>query len=62
MLISSIHQGMRDLRQDVQKKIHRLPIKYFDSNTLGNIMENRFNYTGFNEAKIMQFGVLCREK
>ncbi|CCP88186.1 ABC transporter ATP-binding protein [Candidatus Phytoplasma solani] len=37
-LIQSIHQGMCDLRQDVQKKIHRLPIKYFDRNTLGNIM------------------------
>ncbi|QKX95113.1 ABC transporter ATP-binding protein [Candidatus Phytoplasma asteris] len=43
MLISSIHQGMRDLRQDVQKKIHRLPIKYFDSNTLGNIMSRMTN-------------------
>ncbi|CCP88983.1 Putative ABC transporter subunit, partial [Candidatus Phytoplasma solani] len=38
LLIQSIHQGMCDLRQDVQKKIHRLPIKYFDRNTLGNIM------------------------
>ncbi|MBY7577033.1 ABC transporter ATP-binding protein, partial [Candidatus Phytoplasma sp. Tabriz.2] len=43
MLISSIHQGMRDLRQDVQKKIHRLSIKYFDSNTLGNIMSRMTN-------------------
>jgi ATP-binding cassette subfamily B multidrug efflux pump len=43
MLISSIHQGMRDLRQDVQKKTHFLPIKYFDSNTLGNIMSRMTN-------------------
>ncbi|WP_349401979.1 ABC-type multidrug efflux transport system, ATP-binding protein [Candidatus Phytoplasma solani] len=37
-LIQSIHQAMRNLRQDVQNKIHYLPISYFDRNTLGNIM------------------------
>ncbi|MBP5835976.1 ABC transporter ATP-binding protein [Candidatus Phytoplasma meliae] len=43
LLIQSIHQSMRALRQDVQRKIHNLPIKYFDQNTLGNIMSRITN-------------------
>ncbi|CAM11450.1 Putative ABC transporter subunit [Candidatus Phytoplasma australiense] len=38
LLIQSIHKSMRNLRQDVQKKIHYLPISYFSQNTLGNII------------------------
>ncbi|MBS2126149.1 ABC transporter ATP-binding protein ['Fragaria x ananassa' phyllody phytoplasma] len=43
LLIQSIHQSMCGLRQDVQRKIHNLPIKYFDQNTLGNIMSRITN-------------------
>ncbi|KXT29457.1 ABC transporter family protein [Candidatus Phytoplasma oryzae] len=38
LLISSIHQALGNIRQKLHKKIHKLPIQYFDKNTIGNIM------------------------
>jgi ATP-binding cassette subfamily B multidrug efflux pump len=38
LLITSIHNSVKDLREDLHKKIHRLPIKYFDRNDIGNLM------------------------
>ena len=38
ILTRTIQTAVRNLRQDVQKKIHRLPVKYFDQTLLGNTM------------------------
>ena len=38
ILTRTIQTSVRNLRQDVQKKIHRLPVKYFDQTLLGNTM------------------------
>lgn len=37
-LTDGIQNSMRDLRNDVQKKITRLPISYFDKRTVGDIL------------------------
>jgi ATP-binding cassette subfamily B multidrug efflux pump len=37
-LTNGIQNTMRDLRNDVQKKITKLPISYFDKRTLGDIL------------------------
>lgn len=42
-LVNSIHKGMKNLRQDIYKKINKLPIKYFDQNTVGDIMNKMTN-------------------
>ncbi|CCV63948.1 Cyclic beta-1,2-glucan ABC superfamily ATP binding cassette/membrane protein [Alteracholeplasma palmae J233] len=38
LLTKSIQSAVRNLRNDVQKKIHLLPVKYFDKTLLGNTM------------------------
>ncbi|MFB5029787.1 MAG: putative ABC transporter ATP-binding protein [Candidatus Phytoplasma pruni] len=38
LLIIAIHSSVKDLREDLHKKIHRLPIKFFDQNAVGNVM------------------------
>ncbi|TVY12417.1 ABC transporter ATP-binding protein [Candidatus Phytoplasma pini] len=38
LLIPSIHKGIKNLREDLYKKINKLTIKYFDQNTVGNII------------------------
>ncbi|CAP18297.1 Multidrug efflux pump, ATP-binding and permease protein [Candidatus Phytoplasma mali] len=43
LLVTSIHKGIKYLRQDIQKKIHLLPVSYFEQNTLGNIMSRMTN-------------------
>ncbi|WCA22524.1 ABC transporter ATP-binding protein [Candidatus Phytoplasma oryzae] len=42
-LISSIHKALAQIRQKLHEKIHNLPIKYFDKNTIGNIMSRVSN-------------------
>ncbi|MDV3198343.1 MAG: ABC transporter ATP-binding protein [Vigna little leaf phytoplasma] len=42
-LITAIHSVIKNIRQDMQKKIHKLPIQYFDQNTVGNIMSRMTN-------------------
>lgn len=36
--IHAIQHSMKNLRNDVQKKIHKLPVKYFDDEATGNLM------------------------
>ncbi|MFP7699629.1 MAG: ABC transporter ATP-binding protein [Candidatus Phytoplasma pyri] len=43
LLVTSIHKGIKYLRQDIQKKIHLLPVSYFEQNTLGNVMSRMTN-------------------
>lgn len=44
ILISNVVQdAMYDLRQDVEKKINRLPVSYFDRNQQGNILSRVTN-------------------
>lgn len=38
LLTNGIQNAMRDLRNDVQKKITKLPISYFDKRTVGDIL------------------------
>ena len=38
LLTNGIQNSMRDLRNDVQKKITKLPISYFDKRTVGDIL------------------------
>ncbi|KND62604.1 ABC transporter ATP-binding protein [Candidatus Phytoplasma phoenicium] len=38
LLITSIHSAIKEIRAEMQQKIHKLSIKYFDQNTVGNIM------------------------
>ncbi|WP_323847780.1 MAG: ABC transporter ATP-binding protein [Phytoplasma sp.] len=42
-LITSIHTGIKNMRQDIYAKINRLPIHYFDQNTVGDIMNKMTN-------------------
>ncbi|MGI3135996.1 MAG: ABC transporter ATP-binding protein [Candidatus Phytoplasma vitis] len=42
-LINSIHKGIKNMRQDIYKKINRLPIKFFDQNTVGDVMNKMTN-------------------
>lgn len=37
-LTNAIQNSMRDLRNDVQKKIGKLPVSYFDKRTIGDIL------------------------
>ena len=44
LLITNVVQSaMRDLRQDIEKKINRLPVSYFDRNQQGNILSRVTN-------------------
>jgi len=43
LLTDSIQAAMEDLRQDVQRKITKLPIKYFDKNSLGDTLSRVSN-------------------
>lgn len=43
LLTKSIQSSMKNLRNDVQQKIHRLPIRYFDNNPIGDIMSRMSN-------------------
>lgn len=37
-LTNVVQKGMRDLRNDISKKINRLPVSYFDRNQIGDIL------------------------
>ncbi|MEZ0180556.1 ABC transporter ATP-binding protein ['Camptotheca acuminata' phytoplasma] len=41
--ISSVHKSIQNMRQDIYTKINKLPIKYFEQNTIGNIMNKITN-------------------
>ena len=43
LLTKAIQSSMKSLRDDVQQKIHRLPIKYFDTHPIGDIMSRMSN-------------------
>ncbi|MEG1482318.1 ABC transporter ATP-binding protein [Clostridium sp.] len=43
LLTNAIQNTMRDLRNAVQDKIRRLPIKYFDSNSYGDVLSRISN-------------------
>ncbi|MBP3059254.1 ATP-binding cassette domain-containing protein [Texas Phoenix palm phytoplasma] len=40
LLISSVHKAIKNIRNDLFKKIHKLPIEYFDKNTIGGVISN----------------------
>ncbi|HIT89535.1 MAG TPA: ABC transporter ATP-binding protein [Candidatus Merdenecus merdavium] len=43
LLATGIQNSMRDLRNDVQRKITKLPVSYFDSHTVGDILSRISN-------------------
>ena len=43
LLTNSIQNAMHDLRNAVHNKIHRLPIRYFDSNSYGDVLSRVTN-------------------
>lgn len=43
LLTNAIQNTMRNLRSEVEKKINRLPIKYFDSNSYGDVLSRITN-------------------
>lgn len=43
MLTTSIQKTMKAIRNDVQKKIHKMPIRYFDNHPIGDIMSRMSN-------------------
>lgn len=43
LLTDAIQNAMKDLRRDVQEKISKLPISYFDKNSLGDILSRVSN-------------------
>ena len=43
LLTNSIQSAMRDLRDAVQNKIRRLPVRYFDTNTFGDVLSKITN-------------------
>lgn len=43
VLTNSIQKAMRDLRGAVQNKIHRLPVRYFDSHPYGDVLSRVTN-------------------
>ncbi|WIA07889.1 MAG: ABC-type multidrug/protein/lipid transport system ATP-binding and permease protein [Candidatus Phytoplasma cynodontis] len=43
LLIPSIHKSLGNIREKLHAKIHKLPIQYFDQNTIGNIMSRVSN-------------------
>ncbi|WP_341266455.1 ABC transporter ATP-binding protein [Candidatus Phytoplasma fraxini] len=42
-LVTVIHKGIKNMRQDIYTKINKLPIKYFDQNTVGDVMNKMIN-------------------
>lgn len=42
-MANAVQRAMRDLRADVEAKIHRLPISYFDKNTFGDVLSRVSN-------------------
>ena len=43
LLTNAIQKTMKQIRNDVQQKIHRMPIKYFDTHPIGDIMSRMSN-------------------
>jgi ATP-binding cassette subfamily B multidrug efflux pump len=43
MMTNVVQQSMRDLRRDIDEKINRLPVSYFDKNQQGNILSRVTN-------------------
>lgn len=43
LLTNSIQNAMHDLRNDVQNKIRRLPVRYFDTNSFGDVLSRVTN-------------------
>jgi ATP-binding cassette subfamily B multidrug efflux pump len=43
LLITSIHKALENIRSKLHNKINKLPIQYFDQNTIGNIMSRITN-------------------
>lgn len=43
LLTNSIQAAMHDLRNDVQDKIRRLPVRYFDTNSFGDVLSRVTN-------------------
>ncbi|QTX03291.1 ABC-type multidrug/protein/lipid transport system ATP-binding and permease protein [Candidatus Phytoplasma luffae] len=43
LLVTTIHKSVQNIRQDIYMKINKLPIKYFDQNTVGDIMNKLTN-------------------
>lgn len=43
MLTTAIQSMMKSIRNDVQKKIHRMPIRYFDTHPIGDVMSRMSN-------------------
>ncbi len=43
LLISVINRAMKRLRADIEDKIHRLPLRYFDSNPRGDVLSRVTN-------------------
>ena len=43
LITNVVHSAMRDLRQDIEEKINRLPVSYFDRNQQGNILSRVTN-------------------
>ncbi|ERL66507.1 putative ABC transporter ATP-binding protein [Schleiferilactobacillus shenzhenensis LY-73] len=39
----AVQQGMRDLRKDLTSKLNRLPVRFFDSHTQGNLLSRVTN-------------------
>ena len=43
LITSSVQNSMKAIRSDVQKKIHKMPIRYFDNTPIGDIMSRMNN-------------------
>ena len=43
LMTNVVQQSMRDLRRDIEEKINRLPVSYFDKNQQGNILSRVTN-------------------
>lgn len=43
LMASVVQQAMRDLRRDLDEKINRLPVSYFDKNQQGNVLSRVTN-------------------
>ncbi|MGK0550937.1 multidrug efflux ABC transporter subunit EfrB [Enterococcus faecalis] len=43
LMTNVVQQSMRDLRRDIDEKINRLPVSYFDKNQQGNILSRVTN-------------------
>ncbi len=43
LVANVVQSAMRDLREDIEAKINRLPVSYFDRNQQGNILSRVTN-------------------